>query len=163
MKEIPLTRGKVALVDDDMFEELNRYKWYATDDGYASRSFSRIKGIRRRNISMHRQIMGTPEGMDTDHIDHNRLNNQRTNLRVCTRLENLRNMRSKPDGTSKFKGVCADVKRKYYRAHIRVNGKRFNKLFPLNNEGEKLAAAWYNEMAEKHFGEFAHLNEICLL
>lgn len=85
MKEIQLTQGKVAKVDDEDFEWLSEYKWHLHSGGYAS---TKING---RPVLMHRLIMDTPEGMDTDHINHDCLDNRRTNLKVCTHKENMNN------------------------------------------------------------------------
>lgn len=103
MKKIKLTSGKFALVDDDMFEELNKFSW-CLNGGYAIRGYS--KNGKQAKLKMHRVIMNTPKGMDTDHIDNNKLNNQRNNLRVCTRSQNCMNRkkRSTPNLSSSFKG-----------------------------------------------------------
>jgi len=101
MKKIKLTKKQVALVDDSDYEELNRFKWHArktVKTFYAERTFT-IGNGKRKNVFMHRYIMQTPKGFDTDHIDGNGLNNQRSNLRVCTRSENLRNQGKKPNNT----------------------------------------------------------------
>lgn len=94
MKTIPLTQGKVALVDDEDYEELSRFKWCATKNRrgkfYAVRGGPRAGGG-SPTVQMHVVIAGTPAGMDTDHIDGDSLNNQRSNLRICTRAENLSN------------------------------------------------------------------------
>lgn len=160
MKKIPLTQGKFALVDDEDFDVLNKFKWCCNNWGYAMRNIQR-NGIKSA-IIMHREIMNTPKGMDTDHIDHNKLNNQKNNLRICTRRENQRNRKKNVNGTSKFKGVYATTEHgyKYYVSHIIVTGKRLFKTFPQTPEGEIEAAKWYNEQAEKHHGEFALFNQI---
>jgi len=79
MKRIPITDDIDALVDDEDYDNLSQHKWYFSD-GYAVRDHKRV--------AMHRQIMGFPKGMVVDHIDGNRLNNQRHNLRICTQREN---------------------------------------------------------------------------
>ena len=98
MREIELTQGKTALVDDEDYEKINQWNWVCNNDG--SKTSQRFYAIRRNGIkfggkgelvSMHREIMGFPIGMDIDHIDGNTLNNQKKNLRICTRAENLRN------------------------------------------------------------------------
>jgi len=82
MREILLSRGHVALVDDADFDWLSRSKWHCSNDGYA------VSGV----VVMHRLIMDAPDGMEVDHIDRNKLNNRRSNLRVCTHAENMRNI-----------------------------------------------------------------------
>lgn len=157
MKEIKLTQGKVTLVDDEDFEWLSQWKWCIGNDGYAVRAI-RLNG-KQKTLFMHRVVMNTPSGMDTDHKDRNKLNNQRSNLRVCTRSQNLMNSKKRVNGHSKFKGVhvWTDGKSKYYKAQIHVGGKRIAKCFPFTPEGEIHAAKAYNELAKKHFGEFACL------
>lgn len=161
MKEIKLTQGKVALVDDEDFESLDQWKWYVSAGGYAVRN-SCIKN-RRTTIFMHRLIMSTPEGMDTDHRDHNKLNNQKGNLRICTHSQNLMNINKKTvNKYSKFKGICAQTDRnnyRSYRATVSVKGKQLVKTFPFTEQGEKDAAAWYNDTAKNHFGDFANVNK----
>lgn len=85
MKTIKLTQNKTVKVDDSDYQWLNQYKWYFHVQGYAVR---KSKG---KAILMHRLIMNTPEGMDTDHINRDKLDNRRENLRVCTHAENMRN------------------------------------------------------------------------
>ena len=92
MKQIPLTQGKFAIIDDKDFEYLNQWKW--TYDGrYAIRSVAFTVG-KRSKIYMHRIILNTPVGMDTDHIDMNRLNNQRLNLRIDRKSTRLNSSHS---------------------------------------------------------------------
>lgn len=163
MKEIKLTQGKFALVDDEDFDELNKFNWFYCR-GYGFRNSSRLNGPTRL-IPMHRVIMNTPKGMFTDHRDHNGLNNQKNNLRICNHAQNMANRRKQVNGiTSKFKGVVVLNSRsglnKSYRTYIEINGKKITKSFPFTHDGEIAAAKHYNELAKKHFGEFAHLNEI---
>lgn len=89
MKEIILTKGYVAQVDDEDYELLNRYKWYAKVNStiyYAARGCGNPN-----NKLMHRMIMNPPNDMVVDHLDGNGLNNQRYNLKVCTQSQNCRN------------------------------------------------------------------------
>lgn len=164
MKTISLTKGKVALVDDEDFEYLNQHKWHYNSRGYAARNVTPQNG-KRTVLLMHRSILNTPPGMDTDHIDLNRLNNQKCNLRVCNTSQNMMN-RGKRHGvtSSKFKGVSifrtARHKTGYYLSYIQVNGKMIKKYFPLTPDGERQAALHYNKLAVKHFGKFARLNNI---
>jgi hypothetical protein len=97
VKEILLTQDRVALVDDDMFVELNRYSWCYNKNskgdkynGYAIRK-SYAPGEARHTIQMHRYVIHAKKGQFVDHIDGNTLNNQRSNLRICTQARNLQN------------------------------------------------------------------------
>ena len=84
MKEIILRSGGVALVDKADFDYLDQFKWHKSSNGYA---MTTIKG---KTVYMHRMIMNTPDDMDTHHKNHNRLDNQKQNLEVCSRSENLK-------------------------------------------------------------------------
>src|SRR4030066_2184242 len=103
MKEIKLTRGKVAIVDDEDYEWINQWKWHCNGQGYAERHCD-IPG-KRTMIKMHRLILNTPNGMETDHINHNRLDNRKSNLRVRTRSQNAINTPIRSSNTSGKKGV----------------------------------------------------------
>jgi len=96
MKEVGLTQNKVALVDDKDFEYLNQWKWHVLKDYltyYAARNI-RLANGKQTSIRMHRVILNVPKGMVTDHIDHNGLNNQKANLRICDASENNMNRKS---------------------------------------------------------------------
>jgi len=123
MKEIKLTQGKVTLVDDEDYEYLNQWKWYAHKQGntfYAKRYYHFGRKTNRIKI-MHREIMNTPLHLEVHHIDHNGLNNQRSNLRNCTHGQNQYSRTNKR--RSKYVGVTF-MQGKYIFAQIRINGKR---------------------------------------
>lgn len=154
MKEIKLNKGKVALVDDGDFEYLSQFKWYVVN-GYAVRN----KPGGGNQVRMHREIMNAPAGLCVDHKDMDKLNNQKGNLRLCTRAQNHMNRKKQSCGrASRFKGVGINKRR--YRVQFRINGKRVEKTFRLTPEGEIMAAEYYNNLAQTHFGEFARLNKI---
>jgi hypothetical protein len=154
MKEIKLTQGKVALVDDDDYDYLNQWRWYAHKDKntfYALRKEARNMSRIQKDIKMHRLIMNTPDGMQVDHIDHDGLNNQKSNLRNCTSAQNGKNRQC--NHNRKYKGVYI-VKDKYV-ARIHVDGK--NCLLGYY-ETEIEALQSYDNAALKYYGEFASLN-----
>ena len=159
MKEIPLTQGKVALVDDGDFEWLSKFKWHALKRGnvfYAGRSSPRDNG-KKRMIIMHREILGLKPGdPGVDHRDGNGLNNRRENLRRATKSQNAMNQQ-KTRGTSRFKGVRWHKDCKKWTAEIKFDGKK--KHLGLFNTEEEAAKA-YNRKAEELFGEYANLNEL---
>src|SRR5688572_24444050 len=104
MKLIPLTQGKFAKVDDADYECLSQWKWMVTHYGYACRFLQKDK--KKRVIWMHRVINNTPDGMLTDHVNHDTLDNRRENLRTATHAYNNHNSRKRVDGvTSSYKGV----------------------------------------------------------
>lgn len=120
MKEIPLSKGKVALVDDEDFERLSRFKWYTHNTG---KRFYAARKPKNGIIYMHREIIGTiPEGMDIDHIDGIWFNNQKKNLRVVTRRQNLQNKHV--GHSSQFVGVTWRKDHKKWAAQINRGGKK---------------------------------------
>lgn len=170
MKEIELTQGKRAIVDDADYQYLSNFNWFYSD-GYASRGI-RMNG-KRKSILMHRVIMGLESGdlRCVDHINHNTLDNRRENLRICTKAENQWNSKKQKDNTSGFKGVCKKVDKRtrkngniriytYWMAYIKIDGKqKFLGRFPFTDKGKELAKECYNAAAKEYFGEFACLNE----
>ena len=157
MKTIPLTRGMVALVADSDFEFLNQWKWRANSGHrryfYAMRSV-RVNG-KKRGVLMHRLIAGAVIGQEVDHKDHCTLNNQRYNLRLCTKNQNNGNQVLRKDSISGFKGVFLHKRGKWV-AQIRRNGNaKHLGLF----ETPQLAAARYDQAAIETFGEFALTNK----
>ena len=151
MKEIELTQGKVAIVDDEDFEYISQWKWCYTINQKSRSGYA----IRRPGILMHRVINKTPPGMQTDHINGNGLDNRKENLRSCTRTQNKANVKMNRNNKSGYKGVSREKKRKTWRAHIRIGGKgRALGRFDILEE----AARAYDRAAREKFGEFARLN-----
>lgn len=159
MKEIKLTQGYVALVDDEDYEYLNQWKWYANQRGkyYYARRTLRNEQNKFSWITMHRLIMNPPKGMDVDHINHNTLDNRKCNLRVCTRSQNCRN--TTPCGKSKYLGVYFSYykDKSYIHSDILINGKKKH-LGSFKTEED--AALAYNKTALELYGEYANLNII---
>lgn len=157
MKEIPLTKGFVALVDDADYERLNQWKWYASlscrGKFYARRNIILENG-KRGGIYMHKQIVGN-DCEEVDHKDGNSMNNQRANLRPCLMCKNRQNMSLSRRNTSGFKGVTKF--REKWRARIVVD-KEEKRLGVFNSAIE--AAIAYNDAALKYHGEFSNLNLI---
>lgn len=103
MKKIKLNKDYFALVDNEDFDYLNQWKWHYLK-GYAMRN-NYVNGKRQKKILMHRVINNTPEGFETDHINHNRLDNRRKNLRSVTTQQNQRNASLAKNNKSGFIGV----------------------------------------------------------
>lgn len=156
MKQIQLTRGKVVLVDDEDFPYLNQWNWVANKGNstwYAVRWGS--NNGKKGHVKMHRVILNVPDGLVTDHIDGNGLNNQRKNLRVTTIRQNSLNQGIRRDNTSGYKGVQWRRDRNLWRAIIKVH----EKLIHIGNfQKKEQAARAYDEAAIKYFGKFAKLN-----
>lgn len=156
MKEIKLTQGKVALVDDGDYEFINHYKW-SYNAGYAIRGVYNKLTKKIGRVSMHRLIIGAKKGQEVDHKDGDKLNNQRSNLRIATRAQNVMNTGLISSNTSGFKGTYFKKKTNRWFSCIRIGGK----LIHLGYFDNKIKAAnAYNKAARKYFGEFAKLNNI---
>lgn len=167
MKMIPLTQGMSAIVDDDMFEYLNQWKWCVQKSGSTFYAIRSIKvGQHNRTVRMHREILGLKFGdkRQVDHINHNGLGNRRCNLRICNQSENSQNQNvQRRTKTSKYKGVWKAKQHQkgrtysYWMAGIRLN----QKLIHLGYfKTEREAAEAYNNKAIEVFGEFANVNVI---
>ncbi len=157
MKEIQLTRGLVALVDDDDFESLSKFSWAAQPMGkthYAIRSSHAPHG-HRKTIRMHREVLNLLPHQSVDHINRNGLDNRRENLRAATDSQNRMNTIKGPGCSSIYKGVFWRPDLGVWRARISVN-KRTIYLGHFDSEVE--AALAYDAAASEHYGEFALLN-----
>ena len=156
MKKIKLSQNKYALVDDIDFNYLNQYKWSAVKN---SKTFYAVRNSYDRNgkktmIKMHREIMQTPRGMETDHMDENGLNNQRNNLRICTHAENSRNILIRKDNKYGIKGVYWSKRDKIWYSRIQVNGKQIHLGSFRSKEN---AYTKYCEASKIYHGEFSKL------
>lgn len=163
MKQIALTgkrgKGKFVLVDDEWYPILYLFNWHE-NLGYASRSiyyYPKNKTRIQKRLMMHAIIANTPKGFNTDHINGNRLDNRRCNLRICTNSQNQANRGIPKDNVTGYKGIWFDPKRKRWFVHIKVNGK--NKSIGRFLTKEEAAFA-YNEYALRYFGSFAKLNTL---
>jgi hypothetical protein len=119
---VPLTKGAVALVDECDFERVTAHRWYLTSSGYAARSI--WNGGNRRIEYMHRAIMEAPSDVEVDHINHDRVDNRRSNLRCVDHATNARNISPHRDGMSRFRCVSFDKKRGLWVVYARVDGKQ---------------------------------------
>ena len=155
MKKIPLTQGKFALVDDADYEYLSRFKWHLTAYGYAARRY--YFGNNSTIIYMHREVNGAKKGQLVDHINRDRLDNRRINLRLCTKQTNAINSKLNKRNTSGYRGVSWDKVRKKWVAMLYVKGKCFNLGGYITIED---AAEARNTAALKYHGKFARLNNV---
>jgi hypothetical protein len=149
MREIPLTQGQLTIVDDEDYDHLIQWKWFASKLSgkyYATRARSGRVG----HMFMHREILSAPQKIECDHKNGSTLDNRRENLRMCSTAQNQHNSRKHIDNTSGVKGV--DFLNGKWRARISVNGIR--KWLGRFSNIEDAAAA--REAASKiYHGEFA--------
>ena len=153
MKEIELTQGYIALVDDEDYARVSQFKWYAHIEHrnvYACRNLQKPDG-KRTIQKLHNFILGS-KGID--HKDGNGLNCQRYNLRLATALQNNHNNRAHVDNKSGFKGVVKHPFNKW-RARICVEGKSIHLGTFVNVQD---AADAYDAASLRYFGEFALTN-----
>jgi len=153
MKTIPLTQDQVALVDDEDYERLNAYKWFAAKHGHAF--YAARRGPNRRLVYAHHEILGKPRpGFEVDHVDGISLNNQRFNLRWVTYSQNQMNQH-RIRGRSQYKGVHWIKKTEKWQVRIQLDGVR-NHLGYFDSEED--AARAYDAASLHYFGEFARPN-----
>lgn len=160
MKKIKLGRSdEYTLVDDDVYEYISQWKWHKNPFGYVVRKIylDKPRTIKRRTkvVFIHNVILERKVGMHTDHINHDKLDNQMSNLRYATISQNRMNSHKQVRNKSGYKGVRA--MRGKWLAYITMNRKI--KYIGYFDTREKAALA-YNEMAVSMFGEFAYLNKL---
>ena len=149
---IPLTQGKVAIIDAEDYPQLCRYYWQVVKkrtNCYARRI------AHPRPLPMHRQIVSPPANMVVDHINRNGLDNRKANLRICTPAENSWNHPGRPNRKSAYKGVHWLKRDKKYCVRICCNG---NRITVGCYHDEAKAGRAYDAKARELFGEFAYLN-----
>ena len=149
MKQISLTQGMYAIVDDADFEWLNQWKWHIQA---GHNTYYAVRKCNGKRIRMHRLILGCTENEEVDHKNHNGLDNQRHNIRKCTHSQNMQNLPYRKGGSSKYKGVSWDKESRKWLASIKLNGiKQRIGLYLLDID----AAKAYDKVAIKLFGDFA--------
>lgn len=162
MPEILLANGRgVAIVDDEDYERLAAHRWYRHSRGYAARTVWTPGGHGKKTvIYMHREIAGAVAGEDVDHVNQDKLDNRRCNVRRCGRADNNRH-KGKPRGkggrptSSRFKGVhWSDAANAWVASIYRAGQSRHLGCF----QTEELAAQAYDRAASERHGEFAVLN-----
>lgn len=151
MKEIALTQGLVALVDDEDYERLNQFTWYA----HKGKNTFYARTSQKPMVYMHKMLLDAPI---VDHINGNGVDNTKNNLRAASQTNNNANGRKRRNATSsKFKGVSFDSTRQKWECKVNFQGRR---VFFGRYDSELDAAKAYNEAALSIFGSFAKVNEL---
>lgn len=153
MKLIPLGHGIFAKVDDEDYQWLIQWKWCFCKN-YAVRGSKRING-KQKTIYMHREILTPIDGFITDHINRDTLDNRRSNLRRCTKKQNMMNSNKPRRNTSGYKGVSYARNCNKFVAYIKIDGNH-HCLGYFSDPVD--AARTYDRMAIQQFGQFASIN-----
>jgi len=152
-KSIPLTQGLFTIVDDEDYEFLNQFKWYAWDNhGYGFYAAGHPDGEGSFAL-MHNLLLVRPLERHTDHRDGDGLNNQKANLRIVTNQQNQWNCRRQKNCKSRYKGVHWHSSRLKWQVDC---GGKYCGLYASEIE----AAIVYNGKARELYGEYARLNEV---
>lgn len=150
MKMIQLTKSQWAKVDDEDFDFLSTFKWHVR---FNRRNKYAITMMCNKSVSMHRLLLSAERGEVVDHINHDGLDNRRSNIRIVTGSMNQYNRLPNDNCASQFKGVIKN--RKKWSSQIKVNGRS---IYLGSYDDEVLAAKIYNTAAEYFFGKHACLN-----
>lgn len=150
MELIPLSKNKSAIVDDEDYEYLSKYHWYCSSSGYANRHPKMVRGVRKGKIMMHREVMNTPDGMQTDHINGNKLDNRKSNLRIVNSAQNIWNSTLKSKGVTGIKNVS--ISNDGYQVRVMKNGKRYF-LGVFKDLSKAVLVA--EKARNKYYGEYA--------
>lgn len=159
-KYILLTKGYKAIVDEENYNELSKYKWQVSinDNKYVRAVRTINTGDKRTSISMHREIMNANKNEVVDHINGNELDNRKINLRLCTNAQNIQNRTClQKDNTSGYKGVFRSITKGRWFARLCSNGKQ---IYLGTFKNKRLAAKAYDKAAIKIFGEFEEIEEL---
>lgn len=149
--QIRLNKGKFAEVDADDYFDLLNYTWFVTKDGYAARA---LAGGRQEY--MHKRILNPEKGFFTDHINRDKLDNRRDNLRAVTKQQNRFNAGKAAGCKNQRKGVIYDENRSNYQARLMVGGRYvLRKRFDVFEE----ACSAYEKAVLQYCGVYAPLKE----
>lgn len=140
------SKGNCALVDYEDYKSLSCYKWTMMPNGYFT---THING---KSVFLHRAVMKARKGYEVDHINHNKADCRRSNLRVCTRFENARNRPLQSNNSSGYKGVSWHKKNEMWRARIKSHGKMIELGYYRSAQE---AYQKYCEAAKEIHGEYA--------
>jgi len=154
LKKIKLSNGEFTLVDDKDFNYLNQFRWYLNGTSKYAIRYGKIDN-KPRVIFMHKEVMSISKGTEVDHINRRTLDNQKNNLRLCTRLQNQGNSEKYRTNKSGYKGVSWHKKSGKWQAYI-GDERKYLGIYKIKEE----AALAYNNAARERYGEFAYLNHL---
>jgi hypothetical protein len=146
MIKIPLSKGGFTLIDDVDFDLVSKYRWYKNKVGYA------VNDTHTRK-SLHRLLMSFPKS-GVDHINKNKLDNRRSNLRVCNQSQNTANSAKRTTNTSGFKGISFEKRNPNMKWVVNLT-KNYKHIYGGAFRTKHEAAKRYSELAKELFGEFA--------
>lgn len=154
-KYLKLNKNASTLVDQDTYDKYGHLTWFLSDTGYAMASTYNPETKKVGKIRLHRLVMDNPKSKMIDHINGDKLDNRKANLRVCTNADNMRNRPKTKTNHSGYKGVIFHYNK--WKATIKVN---YKQIYLGRFTKKEDAAKAYNEAALEHFGQFAYLNKI---
>lgn len=146
--------GLFAIVDDSDFEKVSAFRWTYTKVSKNKKYV--VSAVKGKFTYLHRFIMDAPKGKSVDHINNDSLDNRRSNMRLCSIMENTQNSGKYNTNTTGYKGVCEAypgvfIAQIFFKSKPHYLG-RF--------KTKEAAALAYNKKAVELHGEFAHLNEV---
>jgi len=149
---IYLTRGKESIIDKEDYDRVNKYMWHTGNHGYASHKNN------SESLLLHRFIMSPKEGEYVDHINGNKLDNRKVNLRICSNSENaMHRVNLQSNNKSGYQGVHFDKSRGKWMSYIKVDNKRIG-LGRFNAKEEAIKVR--KDAETKYFGEFKPLDNL---
>jgi hypothetical protein len=153
MHRIRLTQEQTTLIDLDDYIRVDQYSWSYHKSGYACAK------VNSKHTKLHRFILQLEVGdkRSVDHINGDKLDNRKSNLRICTHSQNTKNRSPNTNGKSTYKGVDYQKRTSTWRARIRVDYKH---IYLGDYRTELEAALAYNKAAKEYHGDYAKLNEI---
>jgi len=153
MKKIKLTQGQYTIVDNSDFKRLSAFKWRFSE--YAIRSIK--SGPTQKTITLHSEVLKPKQGFTIDHINGNRLDNRKRNLRHVTFSQNCQNSKLRRHNTSGYRGVSWHKNSEQWVARIIYQGRTYHcGMFKSIID----AAKSYNKMAKKLYGKYAKINSV---
>lgn len=156
MRRIPISETYETIIDEEDYPLVSRFNWKPFKTQFNIYAIASVDGSK---VFLHRLITGaTGRTNEVDHINCVGLDNRKSNLRLCTRVQNSHNSPVRKDNKLGLKGVYYNTRENKYYAQIKPP--EVTRVFIGSFDTAKDAARAYNDAATKYFGEFARLNEI---